>query len=148
MKTAILSFLFTALYHLALGQKGSESKAIKLAEAFMRCNGFTDQSIDTSAQKLSYTLNDQMEMQMGRFDFDTLIHRRHNSVYPDAKYITYSEIKKGWMVGFVSTNFQLSSLDTLNKESSLPGLTVIIHDDGIAELSHLNPIMRFLKKLP
>jgi len=141
-----LIILLIPFYSREKGSEVSEKEAIKLAEDFIRCNGYTQEPIDTSKQKLSFTLNENMLFQAGYANLDSVIKNRRNSLYPKAKYILYNDERKAWEIGFVSTKIPLNELDTCDKERPLIGSTVIVENYHL-RISHLNPILKFFKKL-
>jgi len=142
----IIAILFICNCKNAIGQKLNEEEAIKLAEDFIRCNGYTKMPIDTSNQKLSFTMNDQL--MLSQFNKDSVIKHRYNSLYPLAKYILYESERKRWLVGFIFSDTMVYKLDKINLEAPFMGSTVIVDEEtNEVRLSHLNPILRFFKKL-
>ena len=151
MKRVFILWLSSLFFFCApvKGQKIQEKEAINLAEDFIRRNGYTEMPIDTSKQKLSFSLNESRLMESGYYNRDSVIKSRYNSLYPQAKYILYDAEWKRWHVGFIYTDIQLDKIDTCNKKLPLHGNTVIIDEvNDQLRMSHLNPILKFFKRLP
>jgi hypothetical protein len=115
-----------------------KEQAIKLAEQFIIDNGYTSLPADKS--KLSYELFDQLENNV-----DSILKRRHNTL--QSKAFCISENKDRWNVGFLSTEVNLSKLDSKQRQTDLPGRAVIVMKDGKEiRIAHKDPLFsRFIK---
>ncbi len=117
----------------------SEVTAIKLAEQFIADNGYTLKP--AKRKKLSYELWDRYENST-----ESLLKRRHNSYYDKAFCI--SENDSTWYIGFLSTSVDLSLLDTVQRQSNLPGRFVEVAKCGSGiELAHKTPLFSRARKL-
>ncbi len=125
-----------------LGQNkiANEEEVIRLAEDFIKRNGFTDSPVDTSKVKLSYELvYDEFQ------STSEIIKKRHNSLYPQAFYIVYKPEWKKWMVGFVYTTVKKEELDTMKNPE---GRAVDYYEDiHLLKMEHKTPEFSFWKKL-
>ena len=142
----IVSFSSCLPYSLVF-KRISQPYAIRLAEDFVRYNGYTQMPIDTSRHKLSYTMWDGVAFQIRNYTVDSIIRDRHNTLYPKAQYIAYDKKERRWIVGFISTEFQIDRLDTFKRNSPIPGYSIIIDErDNHIEVSHINPYFCYFKK--
>jgi hypothetical protein len=129
MKRIIKIALLTIITPLLIGELASafqtkepitKERAIKLAEQFIIDNGYT--TLPANKSKLSYELFNQFENSV-----DSILKRRHNTLHEKA--FCVSEDKDRWDVGFLSTDVVLSKLDSLQRQSDLPGRAVIVMKD-------------------
>ena len=117
----------------------TKEQAISLAEQFVLDNGYTNLPADKS--KLSYELFDQYES-----NFASTLKHRHNTLQPKAFCI--SEDKDRWDVGFLSVSVDLTKLDSLQRQTNLPGRAVIVMKNGREiRIAHKDPLFSYFKKL-
>ncbi|HLG02297.1 MAG TPA: hypothetical protein VI731_01800 [Bacteroidia bacterium] len=117
----------------------TKGQAVKLAEQFIKRNGYTTSPADTS--KISYELNDQYENRI-----DSVLKRRYNTLQPKAFCI--KEVNDSWHIGFLSTSVDLSKLDSIQRQSNLPGRAVIVMKNGSEiRMAHKDPLFAYFKKL-
>ena len=89
----LLVMLISGLMFSFSSRKLDQRQAVKLAEDFVRRNGYTSAPVDTSEYKLAYELNDQFSNDIGM-----LIRNRHNKLYPKAFCVSHNE--HGWHMDF------------------------------------------------
>ena len=116
-----------------------KAQAIKIAEQFIRENGYTNFAADKS--KISYETLDRL------FDnIDSVLSFRHNKLYPKAYYI--SDHTDSWYIGFLSTRVNPDTLSTTQWETDLPGRAVIVRKDRKeVRIEHKTPLFSHFKKL-
>lgn len=123
-KSLPLIFLFIVVINQSFTVKEnqniiSQDQAIKLAEQFIRYNGYTSEKPDTS--KISF-----------EFLFDREIKEtlklRHNSLQQKA--FCYTKGTEEWNIGFLATNINIDKLTTEQKNSDLKGRAVKVSFDG------------------
>ena len=116
----------------------TQDEAIKLAETFVRENGYTSLLGDTS--KLSYELFDN------EYTKAEILKRRQNALHPKAFCI--SEAENHWNIGFLSTIIELDKLDSIEKQTNLEGRSIIVSKDGEnIRMAHKTPLFSRFKKL-
>lgn len=117
----------------------SQEEAIKLAEQFIRDNGYSSFPADTS--KLSYELFDGLEK-----DIEILLKSRHNTLQIKAFCIAGNE--EQWHIGFLSADIKLLELDSIQRQSDLSGRAVIVNKHGTEiRIAHKTPSFSYFKKL-
>lgn len=117
----------------------TKEQAIKLAEQFIIDNGYTSLPPDTS--KLSYELFDALEKSV-----DTILSRRRNTLH--VKAFCISERNDRWDVGFLLTEVELKALNTIQRQSDLPGRAVIVTKDRKEiSMAHKDPLFSRFQKL-
>lgn len=121
--------------------KITQDEAIRLAEAFVKRNGYTAAPADTSEYKLTFELFDRYEKNTA-----AVLNKRHNSLNPKAFCITYTDNQ--WNVGFLAATIHAEQLDSFEQNSNLPGRAVIVSDDGKEiSMAHKDPLFSQFKKL-
>ena len=117
----------------------NQEQAIKLAEDFIRYNGYTIDMADKS--KLSYELFDGLLP-----NDDSIIKHRSNSLH--SKAFCISESKEGWHIGFLSTNVNLDKLDSDQRQLELSGRTVFVSKNAEEiRIDHKEPRFSLFRKL-
>lgn len=117
----------------------TKEQAIKLAEQFIIDNGYTSLPADKS--KLSYEWFDRHENNV-----DSILKSRQNTLQQRAFCI--SEDKDRWNVGFLLTDVDLNSLDSIQRQTDLSGQAVIVMKDGKEiRMAHKVPLFSHFKKL-
>jgi hypothetical protein len=117
----------------------TKEEAIELAEKFIRENGYTNVAADKS--NLSYELFDRYENSI-----DSILSRRRNTLQPKAFCISADQER--WNVGFLSTGIDLSKLDSVERQTDLPGRAVIVMKNGKEiRIAHKDPLFSFFTKL-
>lgn len=145
IKTSLLKLIAPLLIWLltpAFQTKGpiTKKQAIKLAEQFIINNGYTNLPADKS--KLSHELFDQLPEK----STDSILYRRHNTL--QAKAFCISENIDKWYIGFLSTEVDLSKLDSTQRKKDLPGRAVIVTKDGTEiRIAHKEPSFSYFEKL-
>jgi hypothetical protein len=118
-----------------------EQEAIKLAEDFVKRNGYTKAPVDTLVYKLSYELFDQFENSI-----KSIVKKRHNTLQPKAFCILHSG--DVWHIGFLRPSVKLNGLDSASKNADLPGRCVIVKDNGTEmRIEHKMPLFSHFRKL-
>ena len=141
--------LFLIVFSLLLGDSfllfaqnkiANEKEVIRLAEDFIKRNGYTESPVDTSKYKFAH------EFMYDDFKVDSvIIKKRYNSLYPKAMYIAYQPEWKEWMVGFIYTTVRKEGLDSMKNP---PGRAVDYYEDThFLKMEHKNPEFSFWKKL-
>ncbi len=128
----------------------SKHHAIKLAEHFVRNNGYTNEPIDTSKHKLSFELNDQILIYSSAGDhvLETILKKRYNSLSPKASFIYHDKKEKDWVVGFISCGMQTKCMDTTHNQSEIVGRAIIVNEDfRYSKMMHLRPDFSVFKKI-
>ena len=116
----------------------SQEQAIKLAEQFIRDNGYTTFPADTS--KLSYELFDS------RYKMDTILKRRHNTL--QSKAFCIAEDGERWDIGFLVADIKINELNSIQRQSDLPGRAVIVYKNWTEiRIAHKTPAFSKFKKL-
>lgn len=119
--------------------KITKEQAVKLAEDFIKRNGYTTFPADKS--KLSYELFDNLEN-----NADSILKRRYNTLQSKAFCISHGNGK--WDVGFLSTDVNIKKLNSLQIQSDLSGRAVIVSDNGEEiRIAHKTPLFSHFKKL-
>ncbi len=136
----LFSFTFSHSTNQLFKQKDiSEMEAIKLAEEFIKVNGYTKYPADTS--KLSYEfLYDSEE------SVKSILKKRHNSLQPKAFCVFKNDDR--WNIGFVSSKINLSKLDSAQINGNLTGKSVTMNLDGSEiRMAHKDPLFSKWRKL-
>jgi hypothetical protein len=122
------------------GGKITRQEAIKLAEDFVKKNGYTAEPADKST--LSYELMDRLTERDGD---SVILKGRSNTLQPKAFCITETD---RWDIGFLSTRVNLQRLDSLQLQSDLSGRAVIVSLDGKEiRMAHKDPLFSHFTKL-
>lgn len=141
--TVIFFALSSALFgscRLFIGQE----HAVKLAEDFIRRNGYTSMPIDTSRCRLSFTMIDHILYG----NTDSVLKNRYNTLYPKAFCVSHPNFLTGWYVGFLSTKVVTNKLDSNLRKSDLPGQAVLVSDNcHVMRMVHEDPLFSYWKKL-
>ena len=117
----------------------TREEAVKIAEAFVVNNGYTTLPADRT--KLSYELFDHRENNL-----DTILSRRRNLLHPKA--FCFLRGEDDWNIGFLLTFIEIDKLDSIQKQSDLAGVAVIVSSDGKeARLAHKTPLFSYFTKL-
>jgi hypothetical protein len=132
-----LIFIMTTAFDKA--KKLTQDEAIKLAEQFIKDNGYSSFPADTS--KLSYEMFDGREN-----DIEKLLKRRQNMLQDKA--FCVAEDDERWNVGFLAADIKLSELDSNQIKTDLPGRAVIVYKNGTEiRMAHKMPAFSYFKKL-
>jgi hypothetical protein len=111
-------------------------RAVRLAEEFVRDNGYTNSLFDTSKRKLTYELYDQMyQLNDGKYYFDSIIKRRHNSLESKASFIAYDAKFKEYHIGF---NY---------KNDTGKGRSVTVGSGHYVKIDHQAPLFSTFEQL-
>ena len=131
----ILPFLFFSFSTIA--QIKTQKDAIKLAEKFIKENGYTKYPADTS--NLSYDLFDILEKGKKQ-----IIAKRYNTLYSKAFCISRDQDR--WNIGFLSTQINIQSKDSVKMGKAF-GRAVVMKDNGEIWIAHKDPIFSTFSKL-
>lgn len=117
----------------------TREQAVRKAEHFIVDNGYTDAPANRS--KLAYELFDQYE-----HDIDSILVPRRNTL--QRKAFCISEDSVSWLVGFLSRDVDVRSLDSAQKLTDLSGRAVIVKKDGSdVRIAHKEPRFSVFEKL-
>ena len=114
----------------------SQNEAIKLAEQFIKDNGYTSENPDKS----------KINLEMFDLEINETLKNRHNSL--QKKTFCFSKKNGEWHIGFLSTNVNLKKITAEQKNSDLAGRAIKVSFDG-KEISivHKDPRFSFFTKL-
>lgn len=140
MKTlSVLLTFFIATSAFQIDEQLTQSEVIRLAEQFIAENGYTNTQANKT--KLRYELFDRYENNV-----DSILKHRHNTLQPKAFCI--SEDEDRWYIGFLSTKVDPNTLDSLQRQTDLPGRAVIVTKNGKdVRIAHKTPRFSFFEKL-
>lgn len=117
----------------------SQSEAIKIAEKFVRLNGYTSYEPDKSV--LVPELFDGLWE-----NEDSILAHRHNTLLPKASFIR--EDSTSWHIGFISSRTDKAKLSGIQKWRDIQGRAVIVEKTGReAKMLHKDPLFSYFKKL-
>lgn len=118
----------------------NQTQAIRVAEDFVRSNGYTSALADKA--QLKYELLDRYEKSI-----DAILKQRRNTLHPTA--FCVSEEAERWNIGFLSTEVNIAKLDQAQRQTDLSGRAVIVSKDGRkAWMTHKDPLFSHFIKLP
>jgi len=130
-------------------RKITEAEAIKLAEEFIKDNGYT--AFTANTLKLQVELFDAL---ISGGNTDSILRRRHNTLYPKAYCILEQRRPPhigsftGYVVGLLSTSVQVGKLSSRPCKSNLTGKAIRISmDGGSVEMEHKMPLFSYFGKL-
>jgi hypothetical protein len=143
-KTSLFSIIILGLFwgltsSFQRTSKLTKKQAIELAEQFIIDNGYTTQPANKS--ELNKELFDRYES-----NIDSILIRRSNTLHRKAFCISENEDR--WGVGFLSTNIDINKLDSIKRQTNLPGRAVIVMKDGKKiRIAHKEPLFSYFEKL-
>ena len=124
MKLVVITIIMTGLMpEMMMAQPDNSlslSKAIQIAEQYIRINGFTNEVADTTKMSAEFLYDDGMSK-------SAVAAKRKNTLHPKA--FCRSEHGNEWHIGFLSTKVNLDKLTPEQKNQDLPGKGVIIAKD-------------------
>ncbi len=125
----------------------SKNDAIKMAEQFIKRNGYTTAAADTSTYQLSFTMYDNTLLSLKpNYNTDSVLKHRYNTFHPKAFCILYYDKGETWHVGFLLTSVNIGQLDSVTKNSDLPGRVVSVDRYGV-RVEHKIPAFSKFEKL-
>ncbi len=133
----LLTLVFTQSFTVEQNENiVSRKQAIKLAEQFIKDNGYTSEKPDRS--KMKYELFDR--------EINQTLKYRYNSLQQKA--FCFSKDDNEWHIGFLSTDINLKKLTGEQKNSDLRGRAVKVSFDGKEiSIAHKDPRFSYFTKL-
>lgn len=114
-----------------------KEQAIQRAEQFVRDNGYTNLPGDKS--KMSFELMDDG-------DQDKVMKRRENTL--QSKAFCISEDKDSWDIGLLSSEVDITKLDSEQLQSNLSGRAVVVmKNSNEVRMAHKDPLFSHFEKL-
>lgn len=135
--SSLLCFVILAATAFKQSEWLTQQQAVRLAEAFIKDNGYTSAPGDTS--KMSFEMLDRLAK--NRTD---IIKRRHNKLHPQAFFI--SEDEDYWHIGFLSSRTDIKRID--QQQTDLLGRAVMVEKRGLeVRIAHKTAAFAQFKKL-
>lgn len=135
--TALVAITIAACSHKRTPEHKED--AIRLAEEFVKRNGYTKAEADKN--NFEFEVSDNLIEQ----DIPATLEKRYNTLHPEAFCILNHDW--GWQVGFLHSGVDVSSLDSLELKSDLPGRMVYVYLSGEVRMSQNVPLFSGFVKL-